>query len=120
MPNTDLTYQVIGCAMEVHNELGPGLREKPYENALSYELRLNDFHAEQQRAFPIRYKEHIVGDCFSDIVVNGELIVETKSIDAISDNDIAKLLNYLRISKLRLGLILNFKPSKLEIKRVAR
>ncbi|MFK7911876.1 MAG: GxxExxY protein [Akkermansiaceae bacterium] len=120
MPDNDLTYQVIGAAMHVHNELGPGLREKPYENALRIALKKLNMHVDQQRAYPISYEGHIVGDCLTDLVVNNELIIETKSIDSIGDNEIAQLLNYLRVSGLKLGLLLNFKPSKLEVKRVIR
>ncbi|MCP5538296.1 MAG: GxxExxY protein [Akkermansiaceae bacterium] len=77
-------------------------------------------HVDQQRPYPISYEGHIVGDCLTDLVVNNELIIEAKSIDSIGDNEIAQLLNYLRVAKINLGLLLNFKPAKLEIKRVVR
>lgn len=120
MPEEDITYRIIGAAMNVHNELGPGLREKPYENALKFALKDLRYHVDQQRAYPIYYQTHVVGDCITDLVIENELIIEVKSIESIGDNEIAQLLNYLRISNLKLGLILNFKPSKLEIKRVSR
>ena len=120
MADNDLTYQIIGVAMDVQNELGPGLREKPYENALCIELRDRRFQIEQQRPFPIRYKNEIVGDCIPDIIVDGTIIVDAKSIDRIGENEIAQMLNYLRIAEKELGLIINFKNPKIEVKRVAR
>lgn len=110
----DCTYDIIGCAMHVHNALGPGLREKPYENALVIALREKRLLAEAQKAYPIRYRTQIVGDCIPDITVNGNVLVDAKSIDAIGENEIAQMLNYLRISCLEIGLIINFKNPKLE------
>lgn len=120
MADSKLTYALIGCAMRVHNSLGPGLREKPYENALVIELERSGFFPEQQRPYPIRYLDKIVGDCIPDITVNGEILVDAKSIDVIGENEIAQMLNYLRISHLELGFVINFKNPKLEVKRVAR
>jgi GxxExxY protein len=116
----DGSYEVIGCAMRVHNALGPGLREKPYENALVIELRRSGLKAEPQRPYPILYLNQSVGDCIPDITVNGELLVDAKSLDAIGENEQAQMLNYLRISGLELGLIVNFKNPKLEWLRVVR
>ncbi len=116
----DHTFEMIGCAIEVHRALGPGLREKPYENALVIELRRKGFDATPQKAYPIRYLDHVVGDCIPDITVNDQVLIDTKSIDAISENEIAQMLNYLRISSLEVGLIINFKNAKIETKRVIR
>jgi|UniRef100_UPI003783B854 GxxExxY protein len=110
----DCTHDIIGCAMHVHNALGPGLREKPYENALVIALREKRLLAEAQKAYPIRYLNQIVGDCIPDITVNENVLVDAKSIDAIGENEIAQMLNYLRISCLEIGLIINFKNPKLE------
>jgi GxxExxY protein len=114
----DATYEIIGCAMRVHSALGPGLREKPYENALVIELRLLGLRPEAQKAYPIRYLDHIVGDCIPDITVDRKVLVDAKSIDAIGENEQAQMLNYLRISRLAVGLVVNFKNHKLEWKRV--
>jgi len=116
----DGTYEIIGSAMRVHNALGPGLREKPYENALVIDLQKNGIRAEAQRAYPIRYLGEIVGDCIPDITVQGSVLVDAKSIDAIGENEIAQMLNYLRISRLEVGLIINFKNPKLEWVRKVR
>lgn len=116
----DGSYEVIGCAMRVHNALGPGLREKPYENALVIELRLTGFKADQQRPYPILYLDQVVGDCIPDITVNDDLLVDAKSVDSIGENEQAQMLNYLRISGLKIGLNINFKNPKLEWLRVVR
>jgi len=114
MTFTDGTYEIIGCAMRVHKALGPGLREKPYENALVIDLRLNGFKADAQRAFPIRYQDQIVGDCIPDITFNDNILLDVKSIDVIGESELAQMVNYLRISRLETGLIINFKNPKLE------
>ncbi|MEZ5327096.1 MAG: GxxExxY protein [Verrucomicrobiales bacterium] len=115
-----LTYEIIGASMTVHNELGPGLREKPYENALVLELRDQGFRVEQQRAFPILYKNRVVGDCIPDIVVNSLVIVDVKSIDTVGDTEAAQMLNYLRIAQLKIGLVINFRNPKIEVKRLSK
>lgn len=114
----DGTFEIVGAAFKVHSALGQGLREKPYENALVIELRKFSEVVEQQRSFPIRYENSIVGECVPDITVDGRIVVEIKAIDEIGEREVGQLLNYLRISKLKVGLILNFKNASLEIKRV--
>jgi len=116
----DGSYEVIGCAMRVHNALGPGLREKPYENALAIDLERSDFRVQQQRPFPIFYLNEVVGDCIPDITVNEELLVDVKSVDSLGPNEEAQMLNYLRISRIELGLVINFKNPKLEWQRLVR
>jgi len=116
----DGSYEVIGCAMRVHSALGPGLREKPYENALVIELRRTGFKADSQRPYPILYLDQVVGDCIPDITVNDDLLIDAKSVDSIGENEQAQMLNYLRISGLKIGLIINFKNPKLEWLRVVR
>ena len=107
MAVNDRTYQIIGSAMRVHNELGPGLREKPYENSLVIDLREGGFFVEQQRAYPIRYHGSVVGDCIPDITVGKEILIDAKSIDSIGDVEIAQMLNYLRISEREVGLLIS-------------
>ena len=85
----DEIYEVIGAAMDVHNEMGPGLREKPYENALAIALRDKGFNTEQQKAYPIYFRKQIVGDCIPDMTVNSTFLIDAKSIDQIGDNEIA-------------------------------
>ena len=114
----DGSYQIIGVAMEVHNELGPGLREKPYEAAMVIALREKGFRAEPQRPYPIHFRGHIVGDCIPDLTINSDFLLEIKAIERIGDSEIAQMLNYLRVAKLGVGLVINFKNPKLDWKRV--
>lgn len=114
----DLTYRIIGCAMNVHTELGPGLREKPYENALAVEFEEQSIDFAQQPNYPISYRNRHVGYCQPDFVVNDEVVVDCKSIPSLGEPEIGQMLNYLRIIRKRVGLILNFRGSKLEQKRV--
>lgn len=113
------TYEIIGCAMEVLNELGHGYFEKPYENAMAVEFRLRGIPYKQQPPYRILYKGENVGDYIPDLIVYGQIIVDLKVIDQIGRNEIAQMLNYLRVTKLPVGLILNFKRQELEYKRVA-
>ncbi|MCB1208879.1 MAG: GxxExxY protein [Verrucomicrobiales bacterium] len=116
----DDSYAIIGCAMHVHNALGPGLREKPYENALVIALRNKGLKATAQKPYPIQYCQQIVGDCIPDITVGESILIDAKSIDSIGDNEVAQMLNYLRISGLKVGLVINFKNAKLEWQRIVR
>ena len=114
----DEVYSVVGCAMEVLNELGHGLLEKPYENALAVELKLQGIQFEQQPRFPVVYKGTPVGEYIPDLITHEQVVVDTKVINRICDNEIGQIMNYLKITGLRVGLILNFKRAKLEWKRV--
>ncbi|MBI5424675.1 MAG: GxxExxY protein [Opitutae bacterium] len=114
----ELVYSVVGGAMEVLNGLGHGLHEKPYENALVVEFGLKRIALEQQRRFPILYKSVQVGEYVPDLLVASALVVDAKVIDRITDVERGQMLNYLRITKLRVGVILNFKRPKLEWERV--
>ena len=116
--NNDLVYQVVGCAMEVINELGHGLREKTYEKALVVEFKTNNILLSQQKIYRVYYKSVHIDDYIPDLLVNNGLIVEIKVVENICDEHIGQVINYLKISGCSLGLILNFKHSKLEWKRV--
>jgi len=112
--------QIVGCAMEVLNELGHGFHEKPYENALVIEFRLRGIPYEQQKQFDILYKQERVGDYIPDLLVFNTIVVDTKVIESISDREVGQMMNYLKITGFRLGLILNFKKPKLEWRRVVK
>lgn len=114
-----LTKDIIGAAMEVINTLGHGLLEKPYENALCVEMQLRALKHQQQVRYPVEYKGVRIGEYIPDLVVNDQVVVEAKTIDRITDHDLGQMLNYLRITGLSIGLIINFKRAKLEWKRVA-
>jgi GxxExxY protein len=112
------THQIIGCAFEVLNMLGHGLLEKPYENALVVEFGLKGIQYKQQARFPVIYKTVQVGEYIPDLIVFDKIIVDTKVIKSIGNNEKAQIINYLKITGLRVGLILNFKHAKLEWKRI--
>ncbi len=116
--NNDLVYQVVGCAMEVINELGHGLREKTYEKALIVEFKTNNILFSQQKIYRVYYKNVHIDDYIPDLLVNDRLIVEIKVVENICDEHIGQVINYLKISGCSMGLILNFKHPKLEWKRV--
>jgi GxxExxY protein len=124
-PNTrfllkDETHRIIGCAFEVLNEIGHGFYEKIYENALVVEFGLQGIVFEQQRRYDILYKQNPVGFYVPDLIAFGQVIVDAKTIERITDEERGKMLNYLKITGLRVGLILNFKHPKLEFERVVR
>lgn len=113
----DEVFQIVGCAMEVLNGIGHGLHEKPYENALTVEFNLRKIPFNQQARFEIVYKTVKVGEYIPDLVAYDSVVVDTKVIDNITDFERGQMLNYLRITRLRVGVILNFKHPKLEWER---
>jgi len=108
------THRIIGCAFEVLNTLGHGLLEKPYENALAVEFQQQGIPYAQQPRFPVIYKSVNVGEYIPDLIVFDKIIVDTKVIEKIGNNEKAQVINYLKITGLRVGLLLNFKHAKLE------
>jgi GxxExxY protein len=111
-------YDVVGAAMEVHTALGRGLLEKPYENAMVVECGLWGIEIEQQKRFKVAYKDVEVGCYIPDLICFAQVIVELKTIESIANREMAQMLNYLSITGLQVGLLLNFKNPQLEWKRV--
>ena len=114
----ELSFEIVGAAMEVLNTLGHGLNEKVYENALVAELRSRGIRVEQQKRLSVVYKNILVGEYVPDLLVDEKVILDTKVIEAISDAEVGQVMNYLRIAKLELGILLNFRRPKLEYRRV--
>ena len=114
----DEVHRIVGCAMEVLNTLGHGLLEKPYENALVVEFGLQGISFRQQPKFDVVYKGVRVGEYIPDLICCDKIVVDTKTIDRIGDYELGQMLNYLRITGLEVGLIVNFKRANLEWKRV--
>jgi len=114
----DEVFQIVGCAIEVLNTLGHGLVEKPYETALVVELGLRKIPLRQQPAFDVLYKGHKIGLFIPDLIAFDSIVVDTKVIDRITDHERGLMLNYLRITNSRVGVILNFKRAKLEWERI--
>jgi GxxExxY protein len=111
-------FQIVGCAIEVLNTLGHGWLEKPYENALSIEFRLQNIPFRQQPSFDILYKGYQVGLFIPDLIAFNAVVVDTKVIEQITDHERGLMLNYLRVTHLRVGVILNFKHARLEWERI--
>ena len=111
----ELSNRVIGCALEVHRELGPGLLESTYEQCLAHELKLNGIDFELQHPLPVKYKG-VRLDCGYrvDILVEDKLIIELKSVERIKAIHEAQLLTYMRLTGTKIGLLINFNVTKLK------
>lgn len=109
----ELTEKILGAAFKVQNTLGAGFLEKVYENALSIELRKCGLAVESQKPFPVRYEGVVVGDYQADLVVSAKVVVECKAVSNLDPVHEAQLMNYLKASGLRVGLLINFARPKL-------
>ena len=118
LPEGELTHAIIGAAFEVLNLLRHGLHEKPYENSLVVEFGLRGMAVDQQRRFPVLYKGIQVSEYVPDLLVAASVIVDAKVIERITDLERGQMMNYLRITKLRVGLIISFHKPKLEWDRI--
>lgn len=115
-----ISYDIIGCAYKVHSHLGPGLLESTYKVCLPYELSKNGYGVESEKALPVVYDEIKLDAGYRiDLLIDKKVIVELKSVDALNDVHIAQILTYLKLSNVKLGLLINFnvKDLKLGIKR---
>jgi GxxExxY protein len=112
------TEAIIGCAFAVLNEIGHGYHEKPYENSLVVEFEYRGIPYLQQPRFPISYRGQQVAEYIPDLIAYDKVIVDTKVIERITDQEIGQMLNYLKTTGMRVGLILNFKKPQLEFRRV--
>lgn len=121
MIDNELTKKVIGCAIEVHRRLGPGLLEHPYQECLFYELQKQGFYVQKEVPLPLIYDEVKLGCGYRlDLVVNNTLIIELKSVEHLNDLHLAQMLTYLKLANQELGLLINFNELRLVdgIKRV--
>ena len=117
-PHQDLTRQVIGAAFEVHRELGPGFLEKVYETALVRELEASGIAAVPQAEIHVHYKGQPVGLYYADVLVDGKVICEIKAVESLLPAHEAQLLNYLKATGVKVGLLLNFGPKRVQVKRL--
>ena len=112
------TYKIIGICMEVHRNLGPGLLEVIYKDALEIEFKENNISFEREKEFSIEYKGQILPHKFyADFVVNEDVILEIKAVKEFSNEHIAQVLNYMKLSNSEIGLLLNFQTKSLQHKR---
>lgn len=121
--NADFSYKdetdaIFGSAFTVLNEIGHGFHEKPYENGLVVEFKHRGITFLQQPRYPIIYRGVQVSEFIPDLIAYGRIIVDTKVIERITDQEIGQMLNYLKATGLQVGLILNFKNPRLEFRRV--
>ena len=115
----DESFKIIGLCMEVHNNLGKGFLEIVYKDALEYEFRSNNIPFEREKEYVVNYKDVILPHKFyADFVVFDKIILEVKGMAGIAEEHIAQTLNYLKVSGLKLGLIVNFGELSLQYKRV--
>lgn len=117
-PHQELTHEIIGAAYEVHRELGGGFLEKVYERAIALELAKRGMSVKVQIPIPVHYKGQPVGDYFADLVVNDVVLCEIKAGDALHTSHQAQLLHYLKATQTKVGLLLNFGPERVSIKRM--
>ena len=113
----DLSYKIVGLAMEVHSKLGYGFLEKVYENALMVLFEKNEIPAQQQAPVQVYFEGKVVGDYYADILVDNKIILELKAVEKIVDVHRTQVLNYLTATKLRLAMILNFAKESFEYER---
>lgn len=115
-----LAYEVIGAAIEVHRELGPGYNESIYEEAMAIELELRGIPFKRQLAMPVMYKGRVVGEGRLDMLVAEDLVVEYKAVESLLPVHLAQVLSYLKAVRRRLGLLINFNVAVLKegVKRV--
>jgi GxxExxY protein len=118
-PHSDLTSEIIASAQAVQEDSRPGLDEVLYERALCIEFAERNINFVQQKVYEVKYKSRYIGDLIPDLIVDGRVIVDLKVVEAFSDTHVAQMLGYLNITCLEIGLLINFKHAKLQIKRVA-
>ena len=109
MSENEISSKIIGAAIEVHKQLGPGLLESTYETCLAYELKQMELDVKQQQALPVVYKEVKLDAGYRiDLLIENKVIIEIKSVEALADIHTAQLLTYLKLKDLKLGLLINF------------
>jgi len=113
-----LSRKVLDAVFAVHRELGPGLLEQCYHNALFYELKALGLPVGYNQPFTVLHQGQVVGEYLDDLVVDNNIIIEVKSAKALSNEHVAQLLNYLHISGCRLGYLVNFRNTRVEFKRL--
>jgi GxxExxY protein len=113
------TYKIIGICMEVHNQLGKGFSEVVYGDALEIEFINNNIKYSKEQKFNISYKGNILPHKYrADFIINDTIVLEIKAIRCLTDSHIKQTLNYLAVSKLKIGLLINFGEDSLKYKRV--
>jgi len=118
LPYSELTGSILNCSFEVMKELGPGFQERIYKNALLITLKQKGLRVETEQPFEVVYRDVVVGRYNADLVVEKTVIVELKCCESLVSEHQAQLFNYLKVSQLPIGLLINFRRRKLEYKRL--
>ncbi|AFL82771.1 hypothetical protein Belba_0100 [Belliella baltica DSM 15883] len=118
MKHEDLTYKIIGCAMEVHKHLGNGFQEVVYQRALAIEMQMKGIAFSREHEMPLQYKGHNIGTRRVDFFVEDKIMVEIKAIINLEDVHLAQAMNYVEAYNLEIGLLINFGAKSLQHKRV--
>ncbi|MGA8145461.1 MAG: GxxExxY protein [Candidatus Acidiferrales bacterium] len=116
-PEQELTGKILECAFAVHNTLGCGFLERVYSNALVVEFHRHDLECQQQAQLKVKYRDVVVGDYAADLLVATRVLLELKACASLDPNHAAQIMNYLRASGVKVGLLLNFGRPKLEYRR---
>jgi GxxExxY protein len=112
-------YKIISCCFEVHNQLGRGFLEAVYKDALMHELKCDEIHFEREQKFEIHYKNIILPHYYvADFIIDKKIILEVKAQNDVIDQHVKQVINYLAVSKCKLGLLVNFGEDKLSFKRI--
>jgi len=115
MEINQITEKIIGCAIEVHKQLGPGLLESAYEECLYYELKNYGLEGKKQLALPLVYKEIKLDTGYRiDLLVENKVIIEIKSVDTIAEIHKAQLMTYMKLANIKIGLLINFNVTRLK------
>ncbi len=114
----ELSYEIMTAVFEVHNILGAGFLEKVYERALLQELTLRGLRVDAQKQIRVFYKDMDIGAYVADLVINGKILLELKAVESLSNLHKAQVLNYLKATGLKLGLLINFGKERVEYKRL--
>lgn len=120
MDYKDITHQIIGAAYKVYNTLGFGFLESVYQKALIIELSKNNLNVESEKPLKVYYEDNVVGDFFVDLLVENDIIVELKSVKNLAKEHEVQLVNYLNGLKKEIGLLINFGPTGVDVKRKYR
>ena len=120
MEHKELTHKIIGCAYKVFNQLGFGFLESVYQKAMVIELGKSDLNVEDEKPLKVYYGDKIVGDFYVDLYINEAVVVELKSVQSLNKEHEVQLVNYLNALKKEIGLLINFGPSGVEVKRKYR
>jgi len=114
----ELSFQIVGCAFEVHNELGFGFKESIYQKALAIAFKEKKLTCAEQVHYQVKFKEQLVARRFFDFVVEGKIVVEIKKDDRFSKANIDQTIDYLKTSKLKLAILINFGRDGVKYKRL--